>query len=125
MEQGKGKGIVVSPNGGFPPPVSQRSRVNRPDKERHPGLKGRLERAGTGGLTPSTEQLIHQTVSSVSVIAFSGKKKYHSTQTDAVYYGNERLLKPLFVSFKRHLHVQHLLHNRATQFGSLCFLFSF
>lgn len=80
MEQGKGKGIVVSPNGGFPPPVSQRPRVNRPDKERHPGLKGRLERAGTGGgLTPSTEQLIHQTVSSVFVVAFCGKKiRQHS-----------------------------------------------
>lgn len=122
MEQGKGKGIVVSPNGGFPPPVSQRPRVNRPDKERHPGLKGRLERAGTGGLTPSTGQLIHQTVSSVFVVAFCGKK-YDNARTNVVYYGNERLLKPLFVSFKRHLHVQHLLHNRAGQFCSLCFLF--
>lgn len=125
MEQGKGKGIVVSPNGGFPPPVSQRPRVNHPDKDRHPGLKGRLERAGTGGLD-SIDRAVNPSDYLLCFCrrAFCGKK-YDNTRTDAVYYGDERLLKPLFVSFKRHLHVQHLLDNRAAQCCSLCFLFSF
>lgn len=61
---------MVSSNGGFPPPAAQSHRVNHPDKERHPGLRGRLGRAGIGGLTASTEQLIHQTVFlSVFVVA--------------------------------------------------------
>lgn len=48
-EQGKGRGIVVCSNGGFPPPVSQKCHVTRPDKEWDPELRGRLERAEAEG----------------------------------------------------------------------------
>lgn len=59
---------MVSSNGGFPPPpAAQSHRVTGPNQEQHPGLRGRLGRAGIGGLT---EQLIHQTVFlSVFVVA--------------------------------------------------------
>lgn len=79
---------MVSSNGGFPPPATQSHRVNCSDKEWLPGLRGRLGRAGIGGLTASTEQLIHQTVFlSVFVVALlSVGKKYIKTQMDAVYY---------------------------------------
>lgn len=61
---------MVSSNGGFPPPAAQSHRVTGPDQERHPGLRGRLGRAGIGGLTASTKPLIHQTVFlSVVVVA--------------------------------------------------------
>lgn len=43
-ERGKGRGIVVCSNGGFPPPVSQTHHVTHPEKERVQELRGRLER---------------------------------------------------------------------------------
>lgn len=46
-ERGRGRGIVVGSNGGFPPPVSQTRHVTRPEKERDRGqFRGRSERAG-------------------------------------------------------------------------------
>lgn len=52
-EQGKGRGIVVCSNGGFPPSVSQTHYVTLPDKDWDLELRGRLERAETErGLTP-------------------------------------------------------------------------
>lgn len=49
-ERGKGRGIVVCSNGGFPPPVSQRRHVTRPDKERDQEFREkRGERAGDWG----------------------------------------------------------------------------
>lgn len=44
-EWGKGRGIVVCSNGGFPPPVSETHYVTLPDKDSDLEWRGRLERA--------------------------------------------------------------------------------
>lgn len=59
-EQGKGRGIVVCSNGGFPPPVSQKCHVTRPDKEWDPELRGRLERAEAEGGLDSIDWPVNQ-----------------------------------------------------------------
>lgn len=48
-ELGKGRGIVVCSNGGFPPPVSQTHYVTLLDKDWDLEWRGRLERAETEG----------------------------------------------------------------------------
>ncbi len=50
-ERGRGRGIVVCSNGGFPPPVSRTHHVTRPDEEWDQEFRGRLERAEADGVS--------------------------------------------------------------------------
>lgn len=56
-ERGRGRGIVVCSNGGFPPPDSQTHHVTHPEKERDPDrgqFRGGFEAEGV--VTPQTGQ---------------------------------------------------------------------
>lgn len=68
-ERGRGRGIVVRSNGGFPPPVSQERHVTRPEEE----FRGRLE----GGLD-SIDQLVNQShfVFSSSMVCLTALQQF-------------------------------------------------
>lgn len=59
-ERSRGRGIVVCSNGGFPPPVSQRRHVTRPDKEWDQELRGKLEGEGAQGGLHATDWPVNQ-----------------------------------------------------------------